>query len=155
MTPILAIDPGKSGGFAVLGLDLLTVKAMPDTEGDVVDYLRGIYAMNPGLVCYLEKVGGFAGAGQPGSAMFVFGRGVGILVGALLALGIPIKAEVRPQDWINFHQLGKKATYGTKSAWKNHLKSKAQQLYPMVDGITLKTADAILILAYAVNQERQ
>lgn len=151
--PILAIDPGRAGGFAVANRDGITIKPMCETEGDVVDYLRGIYAMNPGLVCYLEQVSGFAGVGHPGSAMFRFGEGFGFLKGCLMTMGVPIKT-VRPQDWVNFHGLGKKATYGSKTAWKNHLKAKAQQLYPMLP-ITLATSDCLLILSYAVNQERQ
>lgn len=160
MTPILAIDPGKNGGFAFQNNEGITVKPMPETEGDVIDYIRSITAFNPTVVCWIEKVGGFVGegkkdgegGGQPGSAMFKFGRGVGILVGALMAMGVPIKAEVPPQTWQKFHGVGHKGDR-TKTEWKNHLKSKAQQLYPMLD-ITLKTADALLILSYAVNQER-
>lgn len=152
MTPILACDPGKAGGWALQNSEGVFLTAMQSTEGDCVDFLRGIYAMNPGLVVWIERVGGFVGKAQPASRAFTFGRGVGVLIGALMALGIPIKFEVPPATWIKFHGLGTRGDR-SKTEWKRHLLAKAQQLYPMVDGITLKTADALLILDYAKGQE--
>lgn len=41
----------------------------------------------------------------------------------------------------------------SKTAWKNKLKEEAQRRFPQLD-ITLKTADALLILDYAREMER-
>lgn len=82
-----------------------------------------------------------AGAG----AMFTFGEGFGFLKGALMALGFEI-ILVRPAKWQGALSLGKKASHGKD--WKRHLKSEAQRRFPTCN-VTLKTADALLLLAYA------
>jgi len=99
---------------------------------------------------YLEKVGGYAGSkGAPGSAMFNFGRNVGFLLGLIASTKTRL-IEVPPQRWQKTLQCGVKATYGT--GWKGHLKQIAQQRHPR-QVITLKTADALLILEHALIAE--
>lgn len=138
---IIAIDPGKSGGFA-FGCHLSTVelKNMPETLGDLVDLFRQF--PQPATV-YMEKVGGYAGgAGAPGSAMFNFGKGVGHLEAITYALGFETR-QVAPQKWQKALSLGN-SNGMTKTEWKNKLKNTAQQLYPN-SKVTLSTADALLI----------
>jgi len=122
----IAIDPGASGGFAWREMDGQTQSCkMPATEGDVVDLLRHLSISAP-ATAYVEKVGGFAGGkGQPGSAMFNFGRGVGVLHGALLALGVRV-IELTPQKWQGHIGIGTSKGSANKTAWKNKLKSEAQ-----------------------------
>lgn len=150
MKSLLAIDPGASGGMA--WTDETHCAPMPDTEGDVVDLLRMLHCAGVS-VCYIERVGGFTGQGQPGSAMFKFGRGVGVLHGALLALGVRV-IEVAPQTWQKPLGIGTASACASKAAWKRKLKAEAQRRFPCVDGITLKTADALLILDYAIRKEQ-
>ena len=147
---IIAIDPGKSGGIACLNNDMVLVFNMPETEGDVVDLLRMIrsYGCQEAVI---EEVGGFCGVGQPGSRMFTFGRGVGVIHGALLALGFRIDV-VRPARWQKHFSLGTVKSAGGKTAWKNKLKGCAQRLYPSV-AVNLHVADALLILDYAANKK--
>lgn len=156
MKMIIAIDPGASGGIAIQhpnGDE--TVDAMPATEADVVGLLRE--AIEAGrmegvddVVAYVEQVGGFIkGSPAPGSAMFNFGRNVGVIHGALLSIRVRI-VEVRPQAWQKAIGAGQSATYG--KTWKAHLKSVAQQRYPRLKP-TLKTADALLILEYGAMRE--
>jgi hypothetical protein len=77
--------------------------------------------------------------------MFTFGRGVGVIVGLLMAYQIPFR-EVRPQDWQK--AVGAGTTNGrSKAQWKRHLCDLAKKRFPQVKGITLKTADALLMLA--------
>jgi len=180
---IIAIDPGLVGGIVFGHIDRVGVAvnahAMPETETDVVDLLRSriINARNNAadmsfeIVAVMEKVGGYVGgAGQPGSAMFSFGRGAGIIYGCLMYAKVRIE-EVTPQKWQKFLSLGHKehakatpmvnpamakleakrvaalnAKY--KTEWKNKLKAEAQRLYPEIK-VTLKTADALLIYEYA------
>jgi hypothetical protein len=58
--------------------------------------------------------------------------------------------EVPPQRWQKTLGVGNKATHGAK--WKSHLKGIAQQRQPR-QVITLKTADAVLILEHAMISE--
>ena len=148
---IIAIDPGANGGIAFSPYDGETrVYKMPDTETDIVDLLNDLIEpyREDGftITVYIEKVGGFTGQGQPGSRMFTFGRGVGVLIGALIAYRCKI-IEVPPTKWQKPYGTSKGMT---KTQWKNKLKDHAQKLYPQLK-VTLSTADALLILNYAVN----
>jgi len=146
---ILAIDPGASGGLAYWGQFGVIALPMGKTEGDVLEQIRMTPSAIPDFamrVAVVEAVSGYAGQGQPGSAMFKFGRGFGFILGVLAARGWRIEL-VRPQVWLKKLGLG---TCGamSKTQWKNKLKARAQQLYPGVK-VTLKTADALLLLEYA------
>ena len=142
MNKTLACDPGASGGFAWPG----DCRAMPATEGDVVDFLRSM-RFDGFDTLVIEDVGGFCGMGQPGSAMFRFGFGVGIVRGAAMALGYRVEL-IKPAKWQKHFSLGTAKNAGGKAAWKNKLKAEAQRRFPQLT-ITLKTSDAVLILDYA------
>lgn len=152
MSLIIGIDPGKSGGIA--WSDGATVESfgMPQSDIEIIDDLRELgnqSFLNNGTrppCVFLEKVGGFIGKPQPGSAMFKFGRGYGFLMGAMLSMGWEIHL-VTPQKWQKALSLGKR---GERSPveWKRHLKDEAARLFPS-QKVTLKTADALLILRYA------
>lgn len=168
---LIGIDPGSAGGIAWMTAKMIAgAVKMPETEADVVDLLRdlGQQAKFQGeeTITLLEKVSGYVGGagatfmpcphcsrpvpvksgGQPGSAMFTFGTGYGLLRGALLALKMPFD-DVTPQTWQKVHGLGTSKGM-TKTEWKNKLKARAQQLYPNLN-VTLSTADALLILSAA------
>jgi hypothetical protein len=83
--------------------------------------------------------------------MFKFGMGYGVIRGALIALGWRI-IEVTPQAWQKHFSLGTKASCASPGEWKNKLKAEAQRRFPDQD-VTLKTADALLILDYAVAKD--
>ena len=148
MRRILAIDPGASGGIAHFANGRVIVEPMPATYGDIRDVMINWLAQSD--VVYLEKVGGYVGGkGAPGSAMFNFGYNVGYLHGLIASMNIRM-IEVPPQRWQKTIGAGVKATYGTK--WKAHLKQLAQQRQPGIL-ITLKTADAVLLLEHAMLSE--
>ena len=149
---VLGIDPGMSGGIAVVGMDgiAVDVAVMPATMQDLLDYLRSWCVGGNTCVCYLEKVG-FGMPGQSSKATATFSRHCGHLEMALLSLGIPTY-EVTPHKWMKHYQLGRSSDFG-KTEWKNRLKSKAQQLFPR-EKVTLKVADALLIALYGVRQEK-
>lgn len=146
---LLAIDPGVSGGFAWCDGDAVGCCPMPQTEGDVLDKLREISAGGIRSIL-IEDQNGFCGNACPGSAMFNFGRGFGFILGASQALGFSIEL-VRPQKWQKALSLGSKKDVGGSGPWKRKLKEQSQRLFPYQD-VTLKTADALLILHYARNQ---
>jgi hypothetical protein len=149
----VAIDPGASGGVAVYDLTHKSVVtyAMPETEGDVVGLIKEIVATAKSLdepcKVTMEKVGGYAGTAMPGSAMYNFGHGVGVIVGCVMTLGIRLEM-ITPQAWQKSLSLGTRAKTMSKTDWKNKLKARAQELYPD-QKVTLKTADALLILEVA------
>lgn len=148
MKRILAIDPGLSGGLAYLGASGIILDSMPTTDQDVCILVMDRLAISD--VCYIEKVGGYVGGkGAPGSSMFQFGRNVGFLHGLIAASRTRV-IEVPPQTWQKTIQAGTSKTHGTR--WKAHLKQIAQQRQPGLV-ITLKTADAVLILEHAMIAE--
>jgi len=152
---IAAIDPGASGGIAFRSRDTHVLAfPMPATEGDILSIItmanRDAVQAGYERIAYIEEVSGFCGVGQPGSAMFKFGRYFGFLIGVFQTLGWRIEL-VKPQKWQKSFGLGTKALAGGKTAWKNKLKAAAQRMYPYLSA-TLKTCDALLLLEYARNQ---
>ena len=150
MKRILAIDPGASGGLAWTDEEQVFSCEMPKTEGDVSQLLTELISVNSPISAYVEEVGGYCGAAMPGSAMFNFGRNFGFILGVLAARGVRVEL-VKPQKWQKHFGLGTVKESGGKTPWKNKLKAKAQQLFPHLD-VTLKTADALLILEYGGKQ---
>ena len=142
----IGIDPGLSGGIAILNQDgsVKEVVAMPDTPRDIYEFL---FSYKEDSRCVLEEVG-HGMPGQSSKATATFARHNGHLEMALLALGIPTE-KVTPQKWIKVYQLKKKKEQD-KNEWKNVLKAKAQSLFPQLGKkVTLKTCDALLIAEYA------
>ena len=127
---------------------------MPKTDGDRVALVREVRdaAAVEGceLVCVLEQVGGFVGEGQPGSAMFRFGENFGFMKGVIQTLGVRL-VLVRPQLWQKGFGLGTASSCASKTIWKNKLKGEAQRRFPHLR-VTHKTADALLILEYALGE---
>lgn len=143
MNTTLAVDPGLSGGLAWTEPDGdLHAVPMPVTEGDLVDLLRSLAARGV-RSAVVEDVGGW---GMPGPRAFTFGRGFGFLLGALQTLSFSI-VLVRPAKWQKVLSLGNVKSHGGKGPWKRHLLAEAQRRYPTCD-VTLKTADALLLLSY-------
>ena len=144
---ITAIDPGLNGGVAWICEDGITSTfPMPKTDGDLLSLiLRNKFDARKEFIIYLEDVPYFTG-GAFIAPMAKLQRQCGIAQGMCQALGARL-VLVTPQKWQKALWLGAKKSY-PGSKWKNHLKQRAQQLYPNLD-VTLKTADALLILEYA------
>jgi hypothetical protein len=152
MRIIIAIDPGLSGGVAVRRDGKTECWPMPETQGDLLALVRevkdGAAMEGDEVVCVLEEVSGFAGKAQPGSAMFRFGEHFGFTKGVLQALELRL-VMVRPQAWQKGFGLGTASACASKTEWKNKLKAEAQRRFPQLN-VTLKTADALLLLEHAV-----
>jgi hypothetical protein len=137
-----------SGGLAHFAGNQVILEPMPTTDRDIRDVLVNFLSQSD--VCYIEKVGGYIGGkGAPGSAMFNFGRNVGFLHGLIAASKTRV-IEVPPQRWQKTIGAGTSKTHG--KGWKSHLKGLAQQRQPSLN-ITLKTADAVLLLEHALIAE--
>ena len=148
----IGIDPGFSGGIAVLDTDgkVKDVVKMPATPTDILEYLKS-WTKDFDPVCMLEDVGRGI-PGQSSSATAKFARHNGHLEMALLALGIGTTTAT-PQKWQKAYQMHSSKDM-TKTQWKNALKAKAQQLFPQEGKkITLCTCDALLIARYALMKQ--
>lgn len=138
---IIGIDPGQSGGIAVIEYTISTYSAlavsMPDTESDVIaEILLAKRSAGP-VIAYLEQVNAMPKQGV--SSTFKFGLSYGFLRGALAALEIR-RNFVRPQVW-------QKALGCMSKGDKNVTKRKAQEQFPDIK-ITHAIADSLLIAEY-------
>ena len=151
MSPyLIAVDPGKNGALAwVCNGAPPSVAKIAINPLDVVDQIHllpDLPAFKPGaVVCFFEEVSGYAGKAQPGSAMFRFGRQVGVVEGVLASMGVQVR-KIGPQKWQK--ALSALSRPGEeKSAHKRRLRALALELYPFLSRqITLQTCDALLIL---------
>jgi hypothetical protein len=144
---LFAIDPGVGGGIAYIDTDgSVHALPMPQTDRDICDQLQ-VLALAGGkpATCYIEELPKFGGV-MSRSAMFTMARNYGLLLGILTAYRVRV-VQISPKRWQGvLGGLGNKADHGTD--WKRRLKARAQELYPALD-VTLKTADALLILEVA------
>lgn len=172
---LIGIDPGCSGGMAARNTDSNATSAysMPDTDTGILDLLKSFKPCSDTQVHVLcEKVGGFIGfserlihiacpscggmvpykikEGNTGSTMFTFGDNNGFIRGSCLALGYGYDT-CAPRSWQKVYNINKGKT--SYSQWKRILKDRAQKLFPELK-VTLKTADALLILNVALRMPR-
>lgn len=151
---IIGIDPGASGGIAVLEDSHIETHNMPDTFPDIYNLFADITGTHPGkdFLAVLEDVG-HGMPGQSSKATAMFARHNGHIEMALYSLGIRA-FKVTPQKWQKHYSnsLGKSSGY-EKREWKNKLKGLAQQMFPS-EKVTLKNADAILLAYYGADISR-
>ena len=144
----LGIDPGKSGGLALVtdspnGEGACAI-AMPKTDRDIWNWFEEVLQL-PCVVASLEKVASRPGQGV--RSMFTFGENYGLLRGLLTASGIRFSL-VTPRTWQK--ELGiapRNKQKETPTQFKTRLKEEAQRLFPKLK-ITKATADALLIAEY-------
>lgn len=154
MSYILGVDPGLTGGLAILSKDLSFVRVfdmpvMPNGKGKakiknqvnaaaLLQLIRSIPL--EGVVAWMEMVSSMPRDAQ--SIAFSLGDSVGTVRGVLAAMGIPLTL-VRAKEWKRFFSL--------LNLDKDFSRTKAQQLYPSAP-LELKKhggrADAILIARY-------
>lgn len=101
----IGIDPGLSGGIAVIGSIMTKADRTPIIEGDkrtmnlpaCAEWIRKVVAANGGgAFAVVELVHSMPGQGI--SSSFTFGKGLGSWHGILATLGIPYQ-EVSPVRW--------------------------------------------------------
>ena len=146
----IGVDPGKSGGIAIItGTTVATFK-LDQTETDIANWLNDATFSRTGGNCraVLEQVHACPAKsdrygkmrGQGVSSAFAFGQSYGFVRGLLIALKIPY-FDVSPQRW-------QKALRCLTKGDKRISKAKAQQLFPQVT-VTHANADALLLAEYA------
>ena len=145
----IGIDPGFSGGVAVLKDGKIKTYNMPEEYPDIYNLFLEIKEENDDqeLIAVMENVG-HGIPGQSSKATATFARHNGHIEMALYALCIRT-VKVTPQKWQKFfsNSLGTAPSGREKKEWKNKLKSLASQMYPEARP-TLYTADAILMADY-------
>ena len=145
----LGLDPGKSGGLAVVNSKGHLCEAVgfkDQTDTDIKEWMLS-YDFK---MATLEDVHAYAHDGS--RAAFSFGRSFGMVHGLLIGCGIPHDL-IPPQKWQKEFSLLQRGKKISKTEKKNLNKAKAQQLFPGTK-ITHQTADAILIAYYTYKMER-
>jgi hypothetical protein len=148
----IGIDPGMSGGIAVLWEEALNkpqTYKMPREPEQLTELLRQLVEYRTQI--FIEQVPKFCGLAQfgrrniMGSSMAVMYGNFQLAVGICHGLGHP-PALLPPVRWQNLVQC-RNFERLDRGPWKNRLKARAQEIFPETR-VTLASADALLI-AYA------
>lgn len=143
MNLILGIDPGMSGGAAIVSSEyeiIHTVAFKKLTPTDISNWLK---EFQPRIrMAYIEGVSAMPKQGV--TSMFKFGMNYGWWQGVLVAHDIPFQ-RIYPLRW----QTALSCRTGGN---KNITKTRAQELFPNLK-ITHNLADALLIAEYGRRQQ--
>ena len=151
---IIGIDPGLSGGIAILDdnkvIELFDMPVMPDGKKNkrqlnsalLVKLIRDNIKNLEDTVMVVEQVNAMPGQGV--TSMFNFGQTFGAIKGICAALGLPI-FFVRPSKWKKHFEL--------INSSKDSSRTKAIEMYPSISEQLSKKkdvnkSDAILIARY-------
>ena len=151
---IIGIDPGLSGGIAILDntnvIELFNMPVMPDGKKNkrqlnsalLVKLIRDNIKNLEDTVMVVEQVNAMPGQGV--TSMFNFGQTFGAIKGICAALGLPI-FFVRPSKWKKHFEL--------INSSKDSSRTKAIEMYPSISEQLSKKkdvnkSDAILIARY-------
>ncbi len=145
----IGIDPGASGGLAIVGGNQIHYTPMPPDEQDIYRWFRDRFrGPKPNRwicpVAVIEQVHSMPGQGV--SSTFKFGQSYGFLRACLVASNIRFTA-VPPRVWQKALGVHPRGETETKSQFKGRLKQLAEATFPG-HKITLATADALLLARY-------
>ena len=151
---IIGIDPGLSGGIAVLEnnkvLNIFDMPVMSEgkknkrqlNSAQLVSLIKANIKSNEEVAVVVEQVNAMPGQGV--TSMFNFGQTFGAIKGVCAALGLPI-FFVRPSKWKKHFQL--------INSSKDSSRTKAIEMYPTLSSQLAKKkdvnkSDAILIARF-------
>ena len=151
---IIGIDPGLSGGIAVLEnnkvLDIFDMPVMAEgkknkrqlNSAQLVKLIKDNISKNEEVSVVVEQVNAMPGQGV--TSMFNFGQTFGAIKGVCAALGLPI-FFVRPAKWKKHFEL--------INSSKDSSRTKAIEMYPSLSNDLAKKkdvnkSDAILIARF-------
>ena len=151
---IIGIDPGLSGGIAVLEnnkiLNMFDMPVMAEgkknkrqlNSAQLVSLIKDNIKVNEEIVVVVEQVNAMPGQGV--NSMFNFGQTFGAIKGVCAALELPI-FFVRPSKWKKHFEL--------INSSKDSSRTKAIEMYPALSNQLAKKkdvnkSDAILIARY-------
>lgn len=143
----IGVDPGKKGGYAVIGLPSgVFVKPWDDNFfADAMALMADKHGKS-NLIAAVEKVGAMPGQGV--TSMFSFGQSFGFILGVLTAFGIGYQL-VPPTLW--------KREFGLLHTEKQASVDVAKRLFPGVSLLPTERcrkesdgmSDALLLCTYA------
>lgn len=149
---VVGIDPGVSGGIAVLYDDgRVETFNMPDGAEAITKLLWKFQELPAQFAIFIEQIPKYCGAARfaeraiMGSSLAVLYGNYQFCCGVLHGMGIPPRL-LAPLRWQNLAACRNRERLDGPT-WKRKLKARAQELFPDVR-VTLSTADALLI-AYA------
>ena len=151
---IIGIDPGLSGGIAILDnskvVELFDMPVMPDGKKNkrqlnsalLVKLIKDNIKNLEDTVMVVEQVNAMPGQGV--TSMFNFGQTFGAIKGICAAIGLPI-FFVRPAKWKKYFEL--------INSSKDSSRTKVIEMYPSISEQLSKKkdvnkSDAILIARY-------
>jgi len=139
---ILAVDPGKTGGWAWRNYDGVVTLRKWTTEDAFLDFVSDGSFSEP-YQAVVEDVPVFVSAATSNASSFKLGYNYGYICGVIRANFVPLEL-IKPREW-------QKGLSGLKprmgyTARKRMLKDNAKRLYPKQEGLTNATADALLIM---------
>ncbi len=145
------IDPGQSGGFAIIRGREVYYNKMPDTPLEIQAMMIDMFHDVDYVL--MEKVSASPQMGVTSS--FTFGRGYGGLEMGLAFLEVPHNL-VTPQVWQGALGIPKKHKDDPQSVHKEKLRATAQRIFPKLAiwktpqtlGLQRSVCDALLIAHY-------
>tara|TARA_R100000664_G_scaffold8968_1_gene14780 strand:- start:7555 stop:8007 length:453 start_codon:yes stop_codon:yes gene_type:complete len=143
----IGIDPGKSGGIAIIKEEGIIAKSTPKEATGMARILRNVqneaHIDSENINIFIENVHAFPTDSRSGA--FKFGTNFGLWLGILGAYNLDYE-RVSPRKWMSdFAPLPK-----IKKERKTMLKQIAQDMFPDIK-VTYKVSDAILIAVWGVN----
>tara|TARA_R110002020_G_scaffold256273_2_gene469912 strand:- start:16728 stop:17240 length:513 start_codon:yes stop_codon:yes gene_type:complete len=150
---IIGIDPGKSGGMAIIkwgntvkNTKICTAFKCPQTIDEMSSFIKMLQKDAAYITCYLENVHAFPTDGR--SSAFKFGVNFGVWQGILSSFDIKTEL-VTPRTW--------QSAYGKLPKIKKDRKNMIKEIATKETGIksTLATADAICIALYGYNIKKE
>ena len=142
----IGIDPGAGGGIAVIDEeDNIKAYKCPQSSEDMALLFEVLIGNSPpeSIRLLMERV--WARPTNAVRAAFSYGVNYGQWLGISSSHEIKMNTVI-PTEWIRWTGCPKALKSVIRKRW---LKEKAQELYPEIKRVTLKTSDAILITRYA------
>ena len=140
--PVIAVDPGKTGGLAYRDSYGEIILLKWTTESDFLDFINSKECPEHAVV---EDVPVFGSGATSNASSFKLGYNYGFICGGIRACDIPLELA-KPRAWQKgLHGVKPRIGYTDR---KRILKNNAKRLYPKQEGLTNATADALLILHY-------
>ena len=146
---LIGVDPGKSGGIAVItwnfnniNTKICTAYKCQDTVQKMSSFVKMLRKDAKHITCYIENVHAFPTDGR--SSAFKFGVNFGMWQGILSSFDIETEF-ITPRTWQSF--------FGELPKIKKDRKNMIKEIATRKTGIksTLATADAICIALYGFN----
>ena len=156
---IIGIDPGKSGGIALLANNRITAVKMPLNVIELQTYLKTIISTYENPLVFIEKVQSYSvGDDAPGKKFGInkMLANYAELLTVIKLLKIPF-IEVYPVSWQSTLGLRLKkpkeiTAVKFKSVRKKSYKEFAEKCFPEIKKVTLSTSDALCLVQFALHK---